>query len=139
MSGDSPVVLDTNVVSLIFNGDWRAEYYEERIEGRRTLITFQTLEEIWFGAFSNGWGVGRREDLRRYLERYDIIWPSPPLVEICARLRSERRAAGRELKNADAWIAAAAILLDCPLASHDRDFRGIPNLTLIRAPMARGI
>ena len=138
MAENSLVVLDTNVVSFIYNGDWRAKFYEEQIEGRRTLISFQTLEEIWFGAFSNSWGAKRREELRRYLERYEINWPSPPLVDVCARLRSERKAAGRELKNSDAWIAAAAILLDCPLASHDRDFEDIPDLTLIRAPFVRG-
>ena len=38
----------------------------------------------------------------------------------------------REMGQADAWIAATALLLDCPLASSDRDFLGHPNLELIR-------
>ena len=51
-----------------------------------------------------------------------------------ARVRNERERAGRKLNTADAWIAATAIMLACPLASHDADFSDIPNLELIRAP-----
>ena len=55
------------------------------------------------------------------------------MVQISANLRSEREKAGRRLNTADAWIAATAILLACPLASHDRDFSDIPGLEFIRA------
>ena len=132
MDENSLVVLDTSVTSIIYNGDWRARYYEEQIERRRTLISFQTLEEMLFGAFSNNWGERRRQELGRYLSQFEVIWPGPSLVDVCARLRSERRLAGRELKSADAWIAATAILLDCPLAADDGDFENIPGLDLIR-------
>ena len=52
------------------------------------------------------------------------------LVNTSARLRA---AAGRggKLSQADAWIAATAILLGCPLLSHDRDFGNPPELRLI--------
>lgn len=108
------IVLDTNVVSHIFNGDGRAEYYVEWIRGRRAIISFQTLEELWYGAFAGGWGERRTDELARHLDHDEIFWASPELLEACARLRSERRAAGREMNSADAWIAATAILLKCP-------------------------
>ena len=38
------------------------------------------------------------------------------------------------MSTADAWIAATAIRLGCPLATHDRDFSGIDGLELIQAP-----
>ena len=72
--------------------------------------------------------------LQRDLDRYGIVWPDPDLVRVCARLRSDRRAAGRELAQADAWIAATALRLGCPLVAHDGDFEGIPDLDLIRNP-----
>ena len=127
------IVLDTNVVSYIFSGDDRARYYLDRIRGRRVLISFQTLEELWYGAFAKGWGKRRRGELARHLKQYEIIWTGPELAQACARLRSERKAAGREMNSADAWIAATAILLKCPLASHDGDFSGIPGLELVRS------
>ena len=128
------IVLDTSVVSYIFNRDPTARYYQNRIQGRRALISFQTLEEQWYGSYSGGWGEKRKNELANHLRQYEVVWPSDELVEICARLRAERRSAGREIAVADAWIAATALMLGCPLASHDRDFVGIPDLELIRNP-----
>ena len=42
----SQVVLDTNIVSYIFNDDVRAPYYVSAISGLEPVISFQTLEEI---------------------------------------------------------------------------------------------
>lgn len=127
------IVLDTNVVSYIFSGDDRAGYYLEQIRGRRVLISFQTLEELWYGAFAKSWGKRRTNELARHIEQYEIVWTGPELTRVCARLRSERKAAGREMNSADAWIAATAILLNCPLASHDGDFSETPGLELVRS------
>ena len=128
------VVLDTSVVSFVFAGDSRAHYYQTQIAGLRPFISFQTLEEMWFGAFTKNWGARRKNILARHLEQYDTVWPTEELVEICAQLRCARQTAGRRLMNADAWIAATALMLGCPLASHDRDFSTIANLSLIQAP-----
>ena len=125
------IVLDTSVVSYIFNNDSRARFYVEQIRGQRALISFQTLEEIWHGAYRDSWGSRRKDELTEYLERYEVIWPDPDLVDACAHLRSERRAVGRELGLADAWIAATALMLNCPLATSDRDFVGLPYLQLV--------
>lgn len=134
MQSHGPVVIDTNVVSYINRKDSRAIYYEQRLVGCRMVVSFQTIEELWFGAINNGWGDRRKNELARAIEQYEIVWPDAGLINISARIRSEREKAGRQLKSADAWIAATALKLQCPLASHDRDFSGIPGLTLIRAP-----
>ena len=127
------IVLDTSVVSYIFNNDSRAGFYTEQIRDRRAFISFQTLEEIWYGTYRDGWGNSRKDELARYLQEYEVIWPNRELVDTCARLRSERRAAGRELGLADAWISATALMLNYPLATADRDFVVIPDLRLIQA------
>ena len=69
-----------------------------------------------------------------YIGQYELIWPNSDLAHISAQLRTERERAGRWLNTADAWIAATAIMLGCPLIAYDGDFSGIPNLQLIRAP-----
>ncbi len=132
--GSSLIVVDTSVVSLLIRRDSRAVYYQDRLAGRRAVISFQTLEELWFGAYKGGWGDRRKNRLRRDLDQYEVVWPSPEIVHISAHLRSEREGAGRRLNTADAWVAATAILLDCPLAAHDRDFARIPDLEIVRAP-----
>ena len=126
------IVLDTNVVSLFLRGREQADYYRARIAGLRPAISFQTLEELWHGAYNANWGETRREAQSVFLEQYEVIWPDRDLVLICARLRAERKRAGRELGMADAWIAATALMLNCPLATADRDFAGIPDLKLVQ-------
>ncbi len=44
------IVLDSNIVSYIFNRNPIARYYVERLRGARQYISFQTLEEAWYGA-----------------------------------------------------------------------------------------
>ena len=128
------MVVDTSVVSYLFRGDGRATYYRELIHGRRAVISFQTVEEMRYGAYVRNWGTRRMGELDRYLDQFETIWANPELADICARLRNERKSAGRKMQKADAWIAATAIMLRCPLASHDYGFAGIPGLELVQAP-----
>ena len=106
MRGMPRVVVDTSVVSIIHNHDDRAPYYERRLVGRSTFISFQTLEELWYGAYKDNWGAKRRAELAKHIEQYHVVWANPDLIRLSARLRSDRRSAGRELKSADAWIAS---------------------------------
>ncbi len=135
-TGSELVVLDTSVVSILFNeaDDERFAYYQERLAVCRGLISFQTLEELLSGMHSSGWGETRKSSLIRHIGRYEVVWPEPEskLVAISARLRSDLKRMGRTLATADAWIAATALLHQCPLASDDRDFRQIPGLPLIQ-------
>ena len=129
------VVLDTGVVSTIHNpSDTRSSYYEERIKGYRAVVSFQTVDELLFGAYNAGWGEKRENELRRNIAQYEVIGANAALADISARLRSERERAGRRLNTADAWIAATAIMLNCPLATENGDFDGIPDLEIIKSP-----
>ena len=127
------IVLDTSVVSLLFRGDARSGYYLPLIRGQRSVVSFQTVEEVWFGAYRAGWGARQKNDLARHLAQYEVIWPDEETLEISARLRVARESVGRRLNTADAWIAATGLRLSCPLASDDGDFDNIPGLDLIRA------
>ncbi|MYH40791.1 MAG: type II toxin-antitoxin system VapC family toxin [Gammaproteobacteria bacterium] len=130
----SLVVLDTSVVSLFLRDAEEAAYYRSEIDGLRAVISFQTREEALFGAIRGGWGARRLNTLQQHLDQYEMVGASIELVDISANLRAERERAGRRLNTADAWIASTAIMLDCPLASHDGDFAGIPDLQIIRTP-----
>ncbi len=135
-AGPELVVLDTSVVSILYDegDDERFAAYQERLAGRRGLISFQTLEELLFGLHSSGWGEARMLRFREHIDKYEVVWlkPESKLVEIAARLRSDLKGMGRTLDVADAWIAATALMRECPLASDDRDFVGIPGLPLIQ-------
>jgi predicted nucleic acid-binding protein len=130
----SRVVIDSNVMSYIARRSPIADYYLPYLAGREVVISFQTREEALFGAYLAGWGERRVNDLKQQMDQYEVHWPDDELVDLCARLRQQRQAAGRRLEVADAWVAATALYLECPLASHDGDFDDIPDLQLIRAP-----
>ena len=49
------VVVDTSVVSILFNNRMRSNAYAEFLEGNRAFISFQTLEERLYGAHLAGW------------------------------------------------------------------------------------
>ena len=127
------IVLDTSVVSLLFREDPRSVFYLPHVRGRRLVVSFQTVEEVWYGAYRAEWGARRKNELAQHLVHYEVIWPDEETVEIAARLRVARERAGRRLDTADAWVVATALRLSCPLASDDGDFEDIPGLDLIRA------
>lgn len=127
-----PVVVDTNVLSFYLDNDSRSDFYREAIGERYPIVSFQTVEEMLFGAERAGWGDHRTRRLRRFLDRFEVFHSNRRLVLTSARLRRECEAAGHALDTADAWIAATAVLLDCPLASNDRGFSMVPGLRLIQ-------
>ena len=131
--GFGPVVVDTSVVSILFRQDSeKYGYYQNALAGYELLMSFQTFEESLFGAYNANWGRHRLRELADHLASFRIIYPNRRLIDISAQLRSDTRKAGHELKSADAWIAATALTLDCPLATDDGDFETISGLTLIR-------
>ena len=57
------VVADTNLVSYIARKSPIADYYLPHLEGRQIAISFQTREEVLFGAYLANWGERRVDDL----------------------------------------------------------------------------
>ena len=128
------IVADSNIVSYIARKSPIADYYLPHLERHRIAISFQTREEALFGAYLRNWGERRLNELELQMGQYEAVESNLDLARISARLRQQRQARGRRLRVADAWVAATALYLGCPLASHDGDFDGIPGLQLIRAP-----
>ena len=128
------MVLDTNIVSFIYRDDPKSVYYEHQIAGLDQCISFQTSEELWFGAYKDGWGERRMRELRQFLLAYELVMPTVATINICARIRAEQERAGLSLTLNDAWIAATAMTLGCPLATDDRDLANVLGLEVIQAP-----
>ncbi len=133
------VVVDTMVISWLF--DQRpnpvADRYRALIGTRPVLLAFQTVMELRYGALHAGWGELRRRRLERRIAELTVAQPDDEMIRVCAELRHRCREIGHLLGNkvhdGDRWIAAAAIRLELPLASHDGGFAGAPRLELITA------
>ncbi len=95
------------------------------------MLSFQTVAELLQGAYQRGWGDTRLDRLRREVRRYAVAPFHLQMAERFAQLRAHRRRIGREIETADAWIAATALWLQCPVVTHNRrDFSDIPGLTV---------
>ena len=81
------------------------------------------------------WGSRRLDDLRAEIARYLLAPWNEDVVEHFAKIRAHRRSIGREIHVADAWVAATALQLECPVLTHNlRDFANVPGLTIITEP-----
>lgn len=69
------------------------------------------------------------------MQKYVIVPFDMGMVDHFARLRAARRREGREVETADAWIAATALWVGCPIVTHNvGDSAGIDRLELITHP-----
>ena len=130
-----PVVIDTGVFGAdLVPGSPLTVLYEPVIAARPAFISFQAVAELRYGALRRSWGESRMLKLRSKINRAEVVWAGPELVETYAKLRAECEAAGHALAqrphDADRWIAATAVRLGVPLVSHDSVFRNVPGLIL---------
>ena len=135
MATGTPGVVDTDVVSFLFKNHALAPAYQTILAGKPLAISLITLAEIEYGMELKNWGANRRTLMRRFLDRFTHLLPDAETACVWARIKSAREKKGRPITFADAWIAAAALQLNVPLATHNaRDYAGIENLVILTAP-----
>lgn len=131
------VVPDTNiVVSLLSNEPdevTRAGLYRPHLENRALAISFQTEAELQVQREAQQWDAAI---LERHLAGYEIVPLSDELRECyiairSAAIRRNNRGEGPLVSPADGWVAAAALLLQCPLVTHDRRLAQSPLIRVI--------
>jgi predicted nucleic acid-binding protein len=128
------VVVDTCVLSYLYSGHDPAEAYHPHVANNTKVISFMTLAELHYGTFKNHWGDQRRTQLLGYVNREYILFPfNRALCLRWAEIRDSTRRVGRQIKVADSWIAATAMLYGIPLVTHNRsDFEVLePDLSVI--------
>lgn len=104
------VVVDTDVVSLIFKGDSRAEKYLPVLSGPDFLVSFIAEAELESWILQAKWGPERIVRFRTYMRRFVSVPSSRDLIVKWAEVMVEARSQGRRIDVADAWIAATALL-----------------------------
>jgi predicted nucleic acid-binding protein len=70
----------------------------------------------------------------RFLGRFTPLLPDEETARLWARIKSGCERKGRPITFADAWIAAAALQLNAPLATHNAsDYAAVKNLVILTA------
>lgn len=135
MAAATPVVVDTDVVSFLFKNHPLASAYQAILAGKALAISLTTLAEIEYGMEVKGWGASRRALMRRFLDRFTPLLPDIETARIWAQIKTACEKKGRPITFADAWIAAAAMQLNVPLATHNAsDYAAVESLSILTAP-----
>ena len=127
------IVVDTDVVSLIFKQDTRAEtYLSASAAASDLLVSFMTEAELERWILQARWEPERINRFRTYLKRFVSVPSSRDLIVKWAFVMVAAQSVGRRMEVADAWIAATALLYDAPLVTNNPgDYVGVPGLMLL--------
>ncbi|MGH9855619.1 MAG: PIN domain-containing protein [Blastocatellia bacterium] len=128
--GKARALVDTDVVSFIFNKSPLGIPYRQYMRKRALCISFMTRAEIERGMRLANWGVKKRDEMAGFLTaKFAIIHTND---EICRKWAEITSTTGRPVASADAWIAATAMAYKVPLITHNRKhFEGIAGLKVI--------
>jgi predicted nucleic acid-binding protein len=111
-----PIVLDTDVASLIFKGNAPASLMP-KLAGLRPCITFVTMAEMTKWAELRSWGVQRRERLARWLDHLVVLPGTEDVGRTWGRISALADRRGRPRPINDTWIAACCLVYEAPLAT----------------------
>lgn len=126
------VVVDTDVVSLVFKADSRAEKYVSALSAPNLLISFMTEAELERWILQARWGSERIIRFRTYMKRFVSVPSSRDLIVKWAEVMVVARSLGRRIEVADAWVAATALLYDAPLLTNNPgDYVGVAGIELL--------
>ena len=120
-----PVVVDTDVISLVFKGDTRATRYLPVLDAPDLLVSFMTEAELERWIRQSNWGPERVLRFRSYMARFISIPSSRDLIVQWASVMVGARSVGRRIEVADAWVASTALLYDATLLTNNvADYAG---------------
>jgi len=127
------LIADTNVVSYLLKRSPLGIEYEALIASRHVGVTGCCIAELRRGAELARWGERRLQEQRRLLDEFSHVPDTQGMAELCGVIHAARCRAGEPIDWPDAWAAAAALWLDVPLVTHDRDLEGIVGLRVLTA------
>ncbi len=127
------LLLDTNVVSILFNRNHSLrEYCIETVAGSHLAISFMTRAELLLWPAANNWSESRRSTLVEHLALYTTLYPDERTCEFWVQVVDRCRRTGQPIQTADAWIASTARQWQIPLVTTDfRDYEAIDDLEIV--------
>jgi predicted nucleic acid-binding protein len=132
LSDNKIYIVDTDVISFLYRKDSIGAEYAKILAGVQCYISFMTLAEFDRGALKAGWGIRRRGELERLLSRFFVYHSDRDLCERWGEVMCAAHRAGRPINCADAWIAATALELECPLVTNNvKDYECLKDLEIL--------
>lgn len=127
-----PVVVDTNVAVYLLTGHPRVVPFRGILATSLVLISFQTAAELGLIARRRAWGADRLAHLDGFLGGVTTIPSTDDIIEAWVDVMYRQIRKGSRLEVGDAWVAATALVHDCPVVTNDRkDFGRVEGLKLL--------
>ena len=108
------LVVDTNVVSYMFNESPLGIAYEELIGSRDVGITGYSIAEVRAGVVMARWGERRLAEHARFLDEFSHVADTREMAELCGAIRAMRSRVGRPR---DAFESGPLLLSESPSRS----------------------
>jgi len=115
----SAVLVDTDIVSMVFKGDSRAERYRRYLTGNILAVSFMTVAELHRWALSRNWGAPRRAEMKDLLNK---VTEAKKAAEANLISRREETAAMRSQAN------TAKLLADNPTLMRLRELEVLEKI-----------
>jgi tRNA(fMet)-specific endonuclease VapC len=133
------VLVDTDVFIWLTRGKEQAARYAPLVSGKRIVLSFATVAELWRGAYARDYNETSRRNLEAAIGLTVVVSPTNELTHAWAQLSNETRAAGHPLGQKaqahDAWVAATARHMKIPLLTNNRrHFENIEGVGLVEIP-----
>jgi tRNA(fMet)-specific endonuclease VapC len=128
----SVVVLDTNVVVALLNGDpkitpWLASF-------PTLCIPMPVVGELQFGALNSSRPAENLIRIQKFLGSSRALDTTTQTARRYADVRLGLKRKGRPIPENDIWIAASAPEHGLPLATRDAHFSHVDGITLLPPP-----
>ena len=106
----------------------------DQLQPHGLAVSIISHGELFDGAFGFSDTPARLSELHSFLDEFDTLPLSGPIMEIFGQTRSERRRAGQLIPDLDLLIAATAVHHDLILMTRNvRHFARVPDLVLSQA------
>lgn len=134
------LLLDTDVVSLLFKGSPDGDRFKEIVTGKIVAVSFITVAELHCWALHKNWGEARILRQKSYLKQFVVLPYDSDIVLKWGEIKAALLKRGRPVNDNDVWIAASALRYGMPVVTnnvkHFEPIEALCGLTLLR-PISR--
>lgn len=120
-------LLDTSVVIDLFRNN---PAIVDRVSGKSVMLCSPVMGELYFGAFKSAQPGIQRVKIDKFANAIPVFAIDRNTSDLYASIKWALQIKGKPIPENDMWIAAVALQQGFTLASRDKHFSEISNLTL---------
>lgn len=131
MNPTGRAVLDTSVVIAYLRGDPLLAPRLAELTATALYLPWVALGELYYGAQRARHRERSLAQVRKFLRGSVLLLPDENTSEHYGQIKAELSKAGTLIPDNDIWIAAMAREYELPLATRDRHFKLVLQLTIL--------